>query len=77
MGGNARAHLLLMYAIATWCEILLELLFLLRSSSVLLQYDDHFIISIFCVNCALAAHHFHNLVIANSVLRLVQSCISS
>ena len=66
-----------MHAIATRGEILLELLFLLRSSSVLLKYDDHFIISIFCVNCALAAHHFHNLIVADRVLRLVQSCISS
>ena len=66
-----------MHAIATRSEILLELLFLLRSSSVLLEYHNHFIISIFCVNCTFATHHFHNLVIANSVLRLVQSCIPS
>ena len=66
-----------MHAIATRSEILLELLFLLRSSSVLLEYDNHFIISIFCVNCTFATHHFHYLVIANSVLRLVQSCIPS
>ena len=65
-----------MHAIATWCEILLELLFLLWSSSVLFEYDDHFITSVFCVNCTLATHHFHYLIVADGVLRLVQICIS-
>ena len=65
-----------MHAIVTRCEILLELLLLLRSSSILLEHDDHFIITIFCVNCTLTTHHFHNLIVANSVLRLIQSCIS-
>ena len=66
-----------MQAIAAWCEILLELLLLLRSGAVLLENNDHFIIPVFCVNRALAAHHFHNLIVADRVLRLVQSCISS
>ena len=65
-----------MHGSASWCKVLLELLFLLWSSSVFLEYDDHFIISIFSVNCTLATHHFHNLVTADSVLRLVQSCVS-
>ena len=66
-----------MQAVAAWREVLLELLFLLRSGAVLLEYNNHFIIPVLCVDRALAAHHFHNLIVTDRVLRLVQSCIPS